>query len=115
MDRRRHERSDVEAPVNFSWKVPESAGRRRGEGTIRNISRGGVFVSTGDHPAVGARVRFHIFFRSFFPGSRLVMQTNAVVVRTEPSSQAEVRTGFAAALESYTLRNEEEIIERVKH
>jgi PilZ domain len=109
MDRRQHERSEVEAPVIFSWR--SLGGIRRGDGTIRNISRGGVFVSTGDPPPVGARIRFRVLFRFFFPDSRLVMQTNARVVRAESIAQP---AGFAAALESYTLRNDNEIIERGK-
>jgi hypothetical protein len=112
MDRRQHERSDLKGPVNFTWKTP--GGIRRGKGTIWNISRGGIFVSTSEPPPVGAHLRLHVRFRFFFPGSRLVMQTNARVVRAESSSELKVAAGFAAALQSYILRNENEIIERVK-
>jgi len=112
MDRRQHERSDLEGPVNFRWKT--LGGIRRGQGTIRNISRGGIFVSTSKPPPVAVRLRLRVLFGSFFPGSRLVLQTNARVVRAESSSQPKVPAGFAAVLQSYILRNENEIIERVK-
>ena len=44
-------------------------------------------------------------------GSRLVMQTAAQVVRVEPVPGVAAPGGFAAALGTYTLRNEKEIIE----
>jgi PilZ domain len=112
--RRRHERSDVEAPVNFSWKGSADVRQHQGEGTLQNISRGGVFIRTGDPPPLGTRVKFKLFFRSFVPDSRLVMQASARVVRAEPSSQAGARAGFAATLKIYILRNDKEIIELVK-
>jgi PilZ domain len=111
MDRRQHGRFDLEAPLRFSWKGPGDV-RHRAEGRIRNISVGGVFVFTDDPPPVGARVRFCVYFRSFLARSRLVMQTTAQVVRVEPSPQGTAPAGFAAALKTYMLRNEAEVVER---
>ena len=111
MDRRRHGRYDLEAPLRFSWKGPGDV-RHRAEGTIRNISVGGIFIFTDDPPPVGARVRFCVYFRSFLARSRLVMQTTAQVVRAEPSPQGKAPAGFAAALKTYILRNEKEVVEQ---
>ena len=111
MDRRRHERCDLEAPLRVSWKGPGDV-RHRAKGMVRNLSGGGVFVSTDDPPPVGARVRFYLYFRSFLASSRIVMQTTAQVVRVEPSSQGKVPAGFAATLETYILRNEKEVVEQ---
>lgn len=112
MDRRLHERSDIETPAKFSWKDPEAIRNHRGQGATRNLSLGGVFVSTGDRPPLGARVRLHVSFRSAHPDSRLVLHATARVVRAESGSQAGLPTGFAATFETYTLRNEKEIVER---
>jgi len=40
------------------------------------------------------------------------MQTTAQVVRVEPSSQGKAPAGFAAALKTYILRNEKEVVEQ---
>ena len=55
---------------------------------------------------------FDGYFRSFLASSRLVMQTTAQVVRVEPSSQGKAPAGFAAALKTYILRNEKEVVEQ---
>lgn len=110
MQRCRHERFDLEAPLNFSWKDPEGA-NHRGMGVVGNLSAGGLFISTLDPPTVSSRVRFTLSFRSFLAGSRLVMQTITQVVRVDSNPPVEAVTGFAAALKTYTLRNETEIIE----
>ena len=109
MERRRHERYDVEAALCFCWKRAGNA-RHDVEGVARDISGGGVFIFTRDPPPVGSTVRFSIFFSSFLPSSRLVMEAVAQVVRLE--SPGEARPGFAAVLRAYKLRNEEEIVER---
>jgi hypothetical protein len=109
MRRRRNERFDLEIPLNFSWKDPEGV-HHRAKGVVRNISGAGVFISTYDTPPVNTRVRFNLSFRSFLAGSRLVMQTNAQVLRVEPNPRIDAAPGFAAAIKTYTLRNEKEII-----
>jgi|SRR6516165_7250014 hypothetical protein len=109
MDRRRHERTEMESPAKFSWQSPGSSPDHQAEGKTRNISLGGVFVSTSDLPAVGRYIRLQVFFRSVFPGSRLVLQTSAEVVRAEISTAS---SGFAATFEVYVLRNETEVLEQ---
>jgi len=111
MDRRRHERYDLEAPLSFSWKDQQGI-YHRADGTMKNISRGGVFVSTPAPPPVGVKVRFRVFFRFLHARSRLVMKTTARIVRVQTGQPGETPPGFAGALKSYALRNEKEFTER---
>jgi PilZ domain len=110
MDRRQHERCELEVPLRFFWK-DFGAVRHRAEGVVRNISGRGVFISAHALPPLGAHVRFYLFFRNFHAGSRLVMRTTARVVRLESPTGANTLTGFAAVLETYTLRNKKEVVE----
>jgi hypothetical protein len=110
MDRRQHERYELEGPVSFSWGDPGNRCRRHG--LLQNISGGGVFVSTDQSPPEGSEIRFRVSFHSLFAGSRLVLRAHARVTRVESAARAEERSGFAAALGSFTLRNDKnELIE----
>jgi PilZ domain len=111
MDRREHERYDLEAPLSFSWNGPGSV-RHRHQGLLRNMSGGGVFVCTGDSPPEGARIQFNMSFHSLFAGSRLVLRACAQVVRVELAAPAQGHAGFAAAIKTFTLRNDRKLIER---
>jgi hypothetical protein len=110
MDRRQHERYEVNAPLCYSWRRAGNAWHDM-QGVVHDISGGGVFISTPDPPPVGTTVRFCVFFSSFVENSKLVMEATARVVRLDVQKKAP--PGFAAALKAYTLRNEEEIIEQV--
>jgi PilZ domain len=112
MDRRRHERFYLEAPLSFSWNDPEGV-RHRHPGLLRDMSGSGVFVSTDDSPPQGARIQFSMSFHSLFSGSRLVIRACAQVVRVELGAPVQGRGAFAAAIKTFTLRNEEKkLIER---
>jgi len=111
MERRRHERWEIDAALRFHWKAAGET-RRHGEGIARNMSAGGVFVSTNHPPSVGTRVRFRIAFSSLRGASTLVMDTIVEVVRVVPGAEGEQQPGFAGVLKTYTLRNEDEVIER---
>ena len=112
MDRRQHERYDFEGPLSFSWNGPGRV-RHRQQGLLRNISGSGVFVSALDSPPDGAPIQFTMSFCPFFANSRLVMQARAQVVRVESAEPIEGRAGFAAAIKTFTLRNDEKkLIER---
>lgn len=112
MDRRRHERYDLESPLTFSWKEAGGA-RHRQRGLLRNMSGGGVFVRTNQSPPEGTRVQFRMSFRSFFADSRLVLWACAEVLRVESAPALETDSGFAAAIKTFTLRNaERRLIER---
>jgi hypothetical protein len=105
MDRRRHERYDLEAPLSFSWNSLGGI-RRRQKGLLRNMSGDGVFVSTGDSPPEGARIQLNMSFHYLFTGSRLVLRACAQVVRVELAAPVQGHAGFAAAIKTFTLRND---------
>jgi hypothetical protein len=110
MDRRRHERYGLQAELSYLWKDPRDVSYHA-QGLARDISTGGIFVSTDDLPPTGANVRIDVSIRSILARSRLVIQANGRVVRVQPGP-AKGQAGFAAAIETFTLRNEDgEIIE----
>jgi hypothetical protein len=111
MERRQHYRYDLEGPLSFSWSGPGGV-RHRHQGLLRNISGGGVFISTGDCPPEGARIQFSMAFDSFAAGSRLVIRARAQVVRVKLAAGDARRAGFAAAIKKFALRNEKKLIER---
>jgi PilZ domain len=104
MERRQHERYELEAPLSFSWNGP-GGGLHRHEGLLRNMSGGGLFVSTSDWPPEGVRIRFNMSFDSFLAGSPLIIRACAQVVRVELPTPGQSRAGFAAAMKTFTLRN----------
>ena len=111
MDRRQHERYDVEAPVSFCWNGP--GGVHRHQGLVRNMSGGGVFVATHDSPPERARIQFKVSFRCLFPCSRLVIRARAQVVRVALTAPQPGRVGFAAAMKTFTLCNDKKkLLER---
>jgi PilZ domain len=111
MDRRQHERYDLEAPLSFSWNGPRGV-RHRLQGLLRNMSGGGVFVSTSESPPEGTRIQFSMSFHSVLAGSRLVLRACAQVVWVEVAA-VQGRGGFAAAIKTFTMRNnEKKLIER---
>jgi PilZ domain len=114
MDRRQHQRTKIETPAKFSWRAPPGCLDQQAQGMTRDISVRGVFVRTCNLPLVGSHVRLQVFFRSFRPGSRrMVLQTNAQVVRADENFGGGDFTGFAACFETYTLRNDMEVLEQV--
>jgi PilZ domain len=104
MDRRQHERYELQGPVSFSWEKLGNRCRRRG--VLQNISGGGAFVSTDQSPPEGTEIQFRVSFQSLFAESRLVLRAHARVTRVECAAGPEERSGFAAAMGSFTLRND---------
>src|SRR5271168_418392 len=103
MDRRQHERFDLQATAQFSWQ--DALGVRwRGRGLTRDISETGVFVETRDAPPSGTPVRLEVRAYSV-SGSGLLMQTKGNVVRVEVSNQPANGVGFAVVTRSLVLRN----------
>jgi PilZ domain len=105
MERRQHERYGLEAPVSFSWP-PQNTNQRR-KGLLLNISGGGAFIATRDLPPTGAHIRFRVWLRTAFGGNELDIRAAAEVVRVELPGEGEAteRTGFAAAIKTFTLRS----------
>jgi hypothetical protein len=105
MERRRHQRYDLEAFVGFVWQDPTGA-PKHGEGFLRDISGGGVFVCSNDLPSMGAGVRFEVLVRSVLPDSRLIIQGRGQVSRVEVGLPPQAPTGFATAVTTFALRKE---------
>jgi len=103
MQRRQYERCDCELPLYFSWEDPEGASQKT-NGTVRNISAGGVFISSDYLPAVGSQIRFTLYFRDFLASSHLVMRTTAEVLRMQEN-------GFAAVIKAYDLWRDNKVME----
>jgi hypothetical protein len=106
MDRRLHERFDLEASASFSWK-DEGGIRWRGRGLTRDISETGVFIVAADVPPSGSPVRLEVHAYSE-AGPGLLMQTKGKVVRVEAvgaKTQVAIGTGFAVVTNSLVLRN----------
>jgi len=110
MDRRNHERFELEASAEFSWR--DAGGVRwRGRGTTRDLSEAGLFVVTSDAPPSGTPVRLEVHASSK-SGPGLLVQTKGKVVRVEPAGQAVVvhqtpaaAHGFAVATNTLVLRS----------
>jgi PilZ domain len=105
MERRRHQRYDLEAALSFAWK-DLSGVRKSAEGFLRDISGGGVFVWTDDLPLRGVDVRFEVRVRSVLPSSQLVIQGKGQVLRVEVGLTPNAPTGFSASVATFTLCNE---------
>lgn len=105
MERRRHQRYDLEAALSFVWKDSAGVPKRAG-GHLRDISGGGVFVWSDDLPSMGAGVRFEMLVRSILPGSRLIIQGKGQVLRVDVGLIPKAPAGFAASVTTLTLRNE---------
>jgi hypothetical protein len=105
MERRRHQRYDLEAALSFAWKDPSGV-PKSAEGLLRDISGGGVFVLADDLPPTGADVRFEVLVRSVLPTSRLVILGKGQVLRVEVGLMPKLSTGFSASVPTFTLRNE---------
>jgi PilZ domain len=103
MDRRHHQRYELQATARFSWK--DAAGARfEGQGLTRDISEKGVFILTPHVPPSGTTVRLEVRAPSH-SGSGLLIQSRGQVVRAERVSLAQAGAGFAAATSSLKLRD----------
>ncbi len=113
MERRQHERYDLQAPVSFSWKDSSGACGRY-KGLLLNISGSGFLVSTCDLPPEGARIHLSVSFRTVIAGTRLMVRAKAQVVRVESPGEGEGRIAFAAAIKSFTLRSNQKKLSNQK-
>jgi hypothetical protein len=105
MERRLHERYRLETPVNFSWNDPGDVRQRR-KGFLKNISGGGILVSTHAPPPNGACIHFTVCLRPLFGDARLVIRAVGQVLRVKSASEAEGPTEFAASIKTFTLRED---------
>ena len=106
MDRRKHERYDLQVPLSFSWKDLRKI-RQRHEGLLSNISGGGLFILTDDPPPKGSRVHVRVSIPTVSPGRELIIRATGKVVRLESAVGAEAREGFATVFDRVSVRGRE--------
>lgn len=100
MDRRRHQRFDLNGRVSYSWN--DIGGTRRvSEGITRDVSECGVYVFTDCLPLAGTAIQIEVSF-SFDDQSEIRMRTRGKVLRVE-SKGMNPKPGFAAASETVWL------------
>ena len=92
MERRRHERYDLTAPVKFDWKSSNRT-HCRGEGVTRNCSARGLFVMTEESPPVGTTVDFEVALER--ADSAVTIRANGQVSRNEATHLGGRIGGFA--------------------
>ena len=92
LERRRHKRFGLKAPVLFLWKDAHGK-RRRGRGITRDISLHGTFVLTKEFPPIGTKVRLTVHFRDH---AMLKMRAEGQTIRVQPSGPVRTERGFAA-------------------
>ena len=96
MERRRHERHDVSAPVKFNWELPDS-GHREGTGVTRDFSAGGLFIMTEDPPPVGTTVLFEVDLKTSRLDSTVTVRAKGQVERVESTGPVSQLGGFAVS------------------
>ena len=94
MERRRHPRYDISAPVKFDWEVSDIP-LRHGTGITRDFSAVGLFVMTEDPPPVGTTVHFVVDLHTSRLGSAVTVRANGQVNRIEKTELAGRLGGFA--------------------
>jgi hypothetical protein len=94
MERRKHERHDLSAPVKFDWKVSDST-HRQGTGVTRDFSAGGLFVMTDDPPPVGTTVRVEVDLETSRLGPAVTVRAKGKVNRIETTDLTGRLGGFA--------------------
>jgi len=106
MERRRHERHDLSAPVQFDWEVSNGA-HRQGTGVTRDFSAWGLFVMTDDPPPVGTTVRFEVDLDTSRLGSAVTIRAKGQVNRIEMTDLAGRVGGFAISTRRMRLEKPE--------
>ena len=94
VERRKHRRFKLRAPVQFLWKS-SGAGRQSAEGNTCDISPHGVFVQTQSCPPLGTNVQIDVFLVNN-SGSPIVMRASGNVVRIEKAQES--LPGFAVPI-----------------
>ena len=106
MERRRHERHDLSAPVKFDWELSDST-QHQGSGFTRNFSAGGMFVMTEDIPPVGATVHFEVDLRTSRLESTVTVRAKGHVERIEITDSVGQIGGFAVSTRRMRLEKPE--------
>ena len=101
MERRGGRRFNLQAPVQFTWRLPGS-GVASEDGRTRDISVRGVFVLASTCPPEGSVLRMRVSLPACPGDSSLEMQADATVVRVEGSGSEDC-PGFAAITKRCSL------------
>lgn len=96
MERRKHERQELTAPVKFEWVLPDNA-RREGSGVTRDFSATGLFVLTGDPPPLGTSIHFEVDLATSRVSSAVTIHAKGQVTRVETSDEQAGLAGFAVS------------------
>jgi hypothetical protein len=94
MERRRHERHNLSAPVKFEWELPDRT-KRHGYGVARNFSAFGLFVMTEDAPPVGMAVQVEMDLRTSTSDIAVTVRAKGRVERIEATDLIGELGGFA--------------------
>jgi PilZ domain len=106
MERRRHQRHDLSAPVKFDWELLDGT-NREGMGVTRDFSAGGLFVMTDDPPPVGTTVHFEVDLETSRLGSAVNIRAKGQVNRIEMTGLAGRLGGFAISSRRMRLEKPE--------
>jgi hypothetical protein len=108
MDRRRHVRFGLKAPLSLVCKE-DHHGECDGNGYTRDVSECGLFVVTDAQVPLNAKIHIEIEFTTVVTHSPLVMTADGRIVRIE--SKPGEAAGFAVETNYLDFRN---VIERGK-
>lgn len=103
MERRVGRRFNLEAPVQFTWRLPGSGIASEG-GRTRDVSLRGIFVLAGTCPPEGSALRMTVLLPPSIGGSGLEMEADATVVRVEGCGNEDC-PGFAAITKRCSLKS----------
>lgn len=106
MERRRHERHDLSAPVKFDWETSDSA-KHQGSGVTRNFSAGGMFVMTEEAPPVGVTVHLEVDLKTSRLDSTVTVLAKGQVERVEVTDLVGQLGGFAVSTRRMRLEKAE--------
>jgi PilZ domain-containing protein len=103
MERRKHARQNLSAPVRFDWELSDG-GHHQGTGVTRDVSAGGLFVVTEDPPAVGTSVYLKVDLKTSRLNPTATIQAKGQVSRIEMIHLTGQLIGFALSTRRMTLR-----------
>jgi hypothetical protein len=106
MERRRHPRHDLSAPVKFTWDRPDGS-HCQGNGITRDFSAVGLFVLTGDPPPIGATVQFEADLKTSRLDSAVNVRAKGLVNRVEATGLEGQIGGFAISTRRMRLEKPE--------
>jgi PilZ domain-containing protein len=103
MERRRHQRHELAAPVRYEWELPDGT-VRQATGITRDFSAGGLFVIGDDFPPVGTQVEFEVDLEASSLFSAVNVRAKGLVNRVEAPDAAGGVGGFAISARQMRLK-----------